>query len=119
MTTDVIIDNRTEDAKQFARILYIVHGAMLLLSAGYITLIPLIINYVKRPDTSGTFVYSHHTWMISTFWIYWIGIAISWILVFTVIGALIGFPLMVIMWIWYCYRVIKGFIDLNENRPMA
>ncbi|MEF9944757.1 MAG: hypothetical protein RR758_11325 [Burkholderiaceae bacterium] len=31
-------------------------------------LIGLVINYVQRDETAGTFISSHHRWMIRTFW---------------------------------------------------
>ncbi|MES3025407.1 MAG: hypothetical protein V4857_27845 [Pseudomonadota bacterium] len=118
MTQELITDSRTEDAKQFARLLYVAHGLIIIFSLGMLSIVPLIINYVKRPDTVGTFVYSHHSWMIRTFWIYLIGWVIAVLLFITIIGIPFAWLLGAILWVWYCYRVIRGFIDLNNNRSM-
>jgi uncharacterized membrane protein len=119
MSQQLVLDASVEDAKQFARIMYVVHALTFFFSLGTLSVIPLIINYIKRPDTAGTLVYSHHTWMINSFWIYLVGNVIGWILVATVIGMVIGFPILGITWLYMAYRIIRGFIDLNNNRPMS
>ena len=122
MSQQLVLDSSLEETKQFARIMYIVHAVMFLCSFGARSLIPLIVNYVKRPYTEGTLVYSHHTWMIRSFWFYVLWMAIGWVILFTLGLVLIGIPIaygiFCLAWLWYMYRVIKGFIDLNNNRPM-
>ncbi len=70
MSQQLVLDSGTEDAKQMARILYLVHACTFFFSLGMLSFLPLIVNYIKRPDTSGTIVYSHHSWMIRSFWFY-------------------------------------------------
>ena len=38
-----------------------------------LSVVAVIINYVKRPDSVGTIYHSHMEWMLSTFWwgIFW------------------------------------------------
>jgi uncharacterized membrane protein len=118
MSQQLVLDAGVEDAKQFARILYVAHALTFFFSAGLLSVIPLIINYIKRPDTAGTLVYSHHTWMIRAFWIYLIGNAIGWTLIISVIGIVLGVIVLGVVWLWMAYRIIRGFVDLNNNRPM-
>src|SRR5687767_637574 len=47
---------------------YGLHIAGLLLSMGILSVVALIINYVKRPSSRGTIFESHFTWQIRTFW---------------------------------------------------
>lgn len=118
MAQELMMDRKTEDAMNTARMLYALHGATFLLSLGTLSIIPLILNYIKRPESEGTLVYSHHGWMIRSFWWYACLMLLAWLLVVTFIGAIIGFPMMGIVWLWKAYRLARGFIDLNNNKPM-
>jgi uncharacterized membrane protein len=118
MSQQLVVDSSIEETKQFARILYLVHGLTFFFSLGLLSFIPLILNYVKRPYTEGTLVHSHHTWMIRSFWFYilWMVLAGAlWLTFFLIpLGLALGFA----AWLWKAYRLIKGFVDLNNNRPM-
>jgi len=107
-----------EDAKQFARLLYLAHGAAFLFSAGTLSLLVLIVNYIRRPETAGTMVYSHHTWMIRSFWIYAALMVLAVLLAITLIGIPLAGLIGLGAWLWMGYRIIRGFLDLNNNRPM-
>jgi len=82
---------------------------------GVTAIVGVIINYVKREDAAGTVYESHFDWQIRTFW---------WGLAWTVVGfvLLFAFGLGVLVWfvagIWALYRVIKGFLKLNDNQPV-
>jgi uncharacterized membrane protein len=120
---DVIVnDASTDGIKNTARMLYLVHAATFFFSLGMLNLIPLIINYVKRGEAAGTWVYSHHNWMIRSFWIYVVLMAVGWMIMLTLGWVLIGIPIAILIWcggwIWEAYRLIRGFIDLNENKAM-
>lgn len=122
MSQELVYERGVEDAKQFARILYVAHALTFIFSAGMLSILVLIVNYVKRPDTAGTIVYSHHTWMIRSFWWYAIWFALATAIFFTLGLILIGLPIAWaiwgIAWIWMAYRIIRGFLDLNNNRAM-
>ena len=83
---------------------------------GFTAIVGVIINYVKREDAVGTVYESHFDWQIRTFW---------WGLVWTVVGfvLLFAFGLGLLVWfvagIWALYRVIKGFLKLNDNQPVV
>jgi uncharacterized membrane protein len=109
----------TEAARNTARLLYIIHGCTFVFSLGLLSIIPLMINYANRPGTAGTMVYSHHTWMIRSFWWYAAWMAIGWILFATLIGIVFAVIVWGVAWLWKAYRLIRGFIDLNENKAMA
>ena len=119
MSQHSVYDSQLEQGKQTARLLYLVHAASFLLSLGALSFIPLIINYVKRPETVGTFVHSHHNWMIGSFWIY-VGLMFLAALLFvTIIGIPLAWLVGVCAWLWKAYRLLIGFIDLNNNRAMS
>jgi uncharacterized membrane protein len=118
MSQELVMDRGLEDAKQMARILYLVHAATFFFSLGMLSFLPLIVNYVKRPETAGTLVYSHHTWMIRSFWIYIGCVIVAWLLVFTFFGIPLAVLVFAAAWLWKAYRLIRGFLDLNNNRAM-
>ncbi|MET0858911.1 MAG: hypothetical protein ABWY27_19345 [Telluria sp.] len=118
MSQQLVLDSNSEDAKQFARLMYIAHALTFFFSLGMLSIIPVIVNYVKRPYTEGTLVYSHHTWMIRSFWYYVLWMVVGGALFITLIGIPVAWLVWVGAWVWKAYRLIRGFVDLNNNRPM-
>ncbi len=81
---------------------------------GVTGIIGIVISYVKRDDAKGTLYESHFDWQIRTFW---------WWLLWSVIGAvtvwlLFGFAILFAAWVWAIYRVVKGWLKLNEGKPV-
>lgn len=70
----------------------------------------IVINYLKR-DMSTPLYRAHHHWMIRTFW---------WGLLWSLIGgvlslAVVGWAVLFVIWVWWIYRLIRGFLALMEN----
>jgi len=118
MAQELVYEHGAEDAKQFARILYIAHAITFFFSLGTLSILVLIVNYIRRPDTIGTMVYSHHTWMIRSFWFYVLWMVVALVLAITLIGIPLAWLVGVGAWIWMAYRIIRGFLDLNNNKAM-
>ncbi|HEU4851371.1 MAG TPA: hypothetical protein VFT37_04365 [Telluria sp.] len=118
MNQVIVNDASEESIKQTARMLYLGHAVTFIFSLGLLNLIPLIINYIKRPYAQGTIVYSHHEWMVKSFWVYVALMAVAVVLMVTIILIPLAWLVGCAAWIWYAYRLIKGFIDLNNNRAM-
>jgi uncharacterized membrane protein len=82
---------------------------------GVTAIIGIVINYVKRDDAVGTIYESHFDWQIRTFW---------WGLLWGVVGcatillAGLGFLVLFAAWVWAIYRVIKGWLKLNEGKTV-
>ena len=93
---------------------------------GWPSIIAVIINYVKRSDVRGTYLDSHFSWQIRTFW---------WAMLFAVTIAVVGFVLLpllgfglVVWWIgflalgiWAIYRIARGWLALKTDgrcRPL-
>lgn len=118
MNQEIVFDSKLQSMKNLAFWLYLAHGVSLLFAWGALSWIPLIVSYLKRGDAAGTFVYSHHTWQIRTFWWYlgwWILAGALW---WTFILIPLSFLIWGVSWLWAAYRVIRGLIDLNDNKPM-
>jgi uncharacterized membrane protein len=118
MAQELVLDTKLQSAKSLAFWLYVFHSASFVFSLGAFSWIPLIINYIKRDDTVGTFVHSHHSWQIRSFWWYLVWMVIGGILFFTFIGIPLAWLIWTLAWVWKAYRLIKGFIFLNDNKPM-
>ena len=83
----------------------------------------LIINYVKRDEARGTWLESHVSWQIRTFW---------WVLAWAVLIVLVSAPLVLLLglglvtgWVglaalgvWAIYRIARGWMRLNAHQPM-
>jgi len=100
-----------ESDRTLAVVAYALHlfGAI----AGIPSIVALVINYVKRDGYDELFD-SHHAWMIRSFW--W---AILWCvlgLVTLVIG--VGVAILVLAWLWYIYRHVRGLIALINGEPL-
>ncbi len=78
----------------------------------------VILNYIKRGDTHGTFLESHFRWQIRTFWFALLWCVVAGVLFVTLIGIPIAVALAAGAGIWVIYRVVRGWLALNEGRPM-
>ncbi len=87
------------------------------------SIIAVIMNYVRRDEVRGTWLDSHFSWQLRTFWY-----AALWILIIVVISTplvlLLGLGL-VTMWLgislvglWILYRVVRGWLALKDRRPV-
>jgi uncharacterized membrane protein len=85
---------------------------------GWPSIIAVILNYVKRDDVRGTFLDSHFSWQIRTFWFAVLWFVVAWLLIVTIVGVVIGFPLMILVGIWVLYRIVRGWIALVSGRPL-
>jgi uncharacterized membrane protein len=82
------------------------------------SIVAVILNYVKRGDARGTWMESHYRWQIRTFWFALLWFLIGWLLILTVVGAVIGVPVLIALTIWLVYRIARGWLRLNDRRPM-
>jgi uncharacterized membrane protein len=82
------------------------------------SIIAVILNYVKRGDARGTWVESHYRWQIRTFWFALLWFVIGWLLIFTIIGIVVGWPILAALTVWLIYRIARGWLRLRDRRPM-
>jgi uncharacterized membrane protein len=82
---------------------------------GLTAIVGVVINYVKKDDAVGTVYESHFDWQIRTFW--W---GLAWSIVGFILVFALGLGLIVwgVAWIWAIYRVVKGWLKLNDNLPV-
>jgi uncharacterized membrane protein len=118
MDQQIYYDSDTESHKRLLWWLYLMHGLSMIVSLGTLSFAPLIINYLKRTDTKGSFLHSHHSWQICSFWWYIVWMLIGIILFITVLGIPAAMLIWFVAWVWKAYRLIRGFLDLNINKAM-
>lgn len=99
--------------RKLTHVLYALY-ALFWLTGGVTAIVAIIINYIKRDDAAGTLYASHFTWQIRTFW---------WSVVWAVLGValavvVVGFAILWVLGIWTLYRIVKGWLYLNDNKPM-
>jgi uncharacterized membrane protein len=85
---------------------------------GWPSIIAVILNYVKRDDARGSFVDSHFSWQIRTFWYALAWTALAWLLIITIIGIPFAWILIMGISVWIAYRVIRGWVALGARKPM-
>ncbi len=85
---------------------------------GWPSIIAVIINYVKRNEVRGSFLDSHFSWQIRTFWWSLLWVVIAGLLIATFIGMVIGVPLMIVVGLWILYRIIRGWLALLGRKAM-
>src|SRR5262245_31389207 len=98
--------------RQLAGLVYGLQAASMLV--GVTLFAGVIINYLRREQAAGTWLESHFTWQIRTFW---------WSLAWCVLGiataiVLVGVFILIGSGVWFVYRIVRGWIELNEGRPM-
>jgi len=85
---------------------------------GWPSIIAVIMNYVKRSEVTGTYLDSHFSWQLRTFWFALLWVMIAWLLIVTIIGMVIGVPLLLAVGVWVLYRIIRGWLALVDRKPM-
>jgi uncharacterized membrane protein len=85
---------------------------------GWPSIIAVILNYVKRSEVRGTWLDTHFSWQIRTFWF-----ALLWLLVGGILFAtVVGIPVAIVLWIgtgiWVLYRIIRGWLALVSEKTL-
>lgn len=85
---------------------------------GIAGVVAVIIDYVKRSDARGTWLESHFSFQIKTFWMFLLLFALT-ALVAQGISETLGWIVGAIVLAWYFYRLYKGFMALIGHRTLA
>lgn len=89
---------------------------------GIPSIVAVVMNYVKRGEARGTYLESHFSWQLRTFWF-----AALW----TLLAFLVSGPLMLVLvgfftfavavfviGVWIIYRVVRGWLRLKDGQPV-
>jgi uncharacterized membrane protein len=85
---------------------------------GWPSIIAVILNYVKRSEVRGTWLDSHFSWQIRSFWYALLWLAIGAVAFATVIGIPVAFVLWFATGIWVLYRIIRGWLALLSEKEL-
>jgi uncharacterized membrane protein len=87
---------------------------------GWPSIIAVILNYVKRGETRGTWLESHFRWQIRTFWFgaLWVGLCGLLIVLTLGIGLIVLWIPLAFVTIWFVYRIARGWVRLGARQPM-
>lgn len=89
---------------------------------GWPSIIAVIINYVKRSDARGSWLESHFSWQIRTFWYALLWAALVFVVSVPLALVLIGFGTwflgMFVLGIWAIYRIARGWLALKDGKPL-
>ena len=87
---------------------------------GWPSIIAVILNYVKRGEARGTWVDSHFRWQIRTFWfgLLWVLLCMLFVVLTLGVGILVAWLPLAIVTIWFIYRIVRGWIALNDRQPL-
>jgi len=101
-----------KELKTLATVVYALQAAGFFVGLTWI--VAVVLNYVKRDDVRGTWLESHFSWQIRTFW---------WGLLWAVVGGIlvlvvVGFAVLFADAVWIIYRIVKGWLNLNEDKPI-
>jgi uncharacterized membrane protein len=85
---------------------------------GWPSIIAVIVNYIKRNDVRGTYLDSHFSWQLRTFWYALLWVFVIGLLIITLIGIPIAWVVAIVVGIWVLYRIIRGWMNLASGTAM-
>ena len=86
---------------------------------GLPSLVAVFINYLKRSDVNGTWLESHFSWQIRTFWFTFLWLIVYGLLIITIIGIPLAWIMIALLGLWVGYRVIRGWVALADGRAVG
>lgn len=134
MTTLSPYEGPSKNMILVTQLVYILHGLSMaiglmtggsILSAflfGWPSIAAVILNYAMRGDARGTYLESHFSWQIRTFWygmIWTLLVAIAgFVLTAIIVGPMIWWIGFLVLSIWVGYRIVVGWLRLSQNRAI-
>ncbi len=115
MNENIVVteEAKIRSLKSLTQVVYVLYA--LSYFAGITAIVGIIINYIKTEEVAGTWLESHFRWQIRTFWFGLLWAVIGGITIFM----LIGFFILFANFCWIIYRIVKGWLNLNDNQPMT
>src|SRR6476661_9050382 len=82
---------------------------------GWPSIIAVIINYVKRSDVRATWLDSHFSWQIRTFWFAALWVVVAVILFVTLVGIPFAWAIWVVAGIGVLYGSMRDWVALSVH----
>jgi uncharacterized membrane protein len=112
MTETALVETDEKKLRDIALAVYVAQTIGFLIWPTWI--VGVVINYLKIGEVRNTWLETHFNWQIRTFWFVLAGWLLAWLLTIIKIGFIVGIAIT----IWAIYRVVKGWLALNERKPM-
>jgi|SRR5262245_19851560 len=112
MTEAVLTESDEKKLRDLALLVYVLQAIGFVVGITWVA--GVVINYVKIDAARNTWLETHFNWQIRTFWFGLIG----WIAGVVTAVILIGWLILAVVTIWAIYRVVKGWLYLNDRKPM-
>lgn len=139
--TDSVTPTESRDAPRvdeslvtYTNVIYALHSLSVLIGLttfhtvvgmfiwGIPSIVAVIMNYVRRSATHGTYLESHFRWQIRTFWYALLWSFVIWAVSLPLMFILVGFGTLwaghVALSIWIIYRIARGWLALRDTRAM-
>jgi uncharacterized membrane protein len=123
MNDVVNTSERDSSLKTIGHISYLLHaivavGAVLPGTQASITLliVAFILDLVKKDEAAGSWQESHFRWRIRS--VIWAAVLYVVTLPLWFLFLIPGWIAWAIISIWFLYRVVRGWVNLNSNTPM-
>jgi uncharacterized membrane protein len=100
--------------KTLTTVIYALQAAGAILPLVIPWVVAVVLNYVRKDEVAGTWLESHFRWQIRTFWFGLLWVVIGGILTLV----FVGFAVLFVAWIWMVYRIVKGWLNLAEGKPV-
>lgn len=103
-----------DDLRNLALLVYILQG-LGFVTGGLTWIAAVMVNYIKLESVRGSWLESHFRWQINTFWyglLWWIVGLVLWLL-------LLGWLVWGLLSLWALYRIVRGALTLNDNKPIV
>ena len=87
---------------------------------GWPSIVAVILNYLKRSETRGTWLESHFRWQIRTFWfgLLWVSLCVLFVVVTLGVGLIVAWVPFLLVGLWFVYRIVRGWLTLRDRLPM-
>ena len=123
MTTSLVLTDREQSLKNVGHVSYALHTIVAVSAVipgvqASILLLPLafIIDLVKKGDAARTWQGSHFGWRIRS--VVWAGVLYVLTLPLWLLFFVPGWIAWCVISLWFLYRVVKGWMCLNDNRAV-
>ena len=87
------------------------------------SILAVILNYIFRGDARGTYLETHFSWQIRTFWFALLWLVLTYLigmpLAFFGVGFLILIVGLLVLGIWVTYRIIYGWVRLARRDAVS
>ena len=121
---DVEPNQRADSLKAVGWISYLLHliVAVAAVVPGFqvsiaLLIVAFVIDLVKKDDAAGTWQESHFSWRIRS--VVWAGILYLVTSPLFLLLLLPGMLAWAVVSIWFLYRIVRGMVAMNDNRPVG